>query len=125
GDINWTDYTLTVRLTPLLGENHLILGRVQGALRSYALGLTEEGLTLYKNDHGYQKVASTSFKWEHGKSYELHLKNHGNVFTGWITNGPRLTWTDSKTTYFNGQIGLANFAGCHTRYEEVSCKQST
>ncbi len=123
GDIDWTDYTLTVRLTPLLGENHLILGRVQGALRSYALGLTEEGLTLYKNDHGYQKVASTSFKWEHGKSYELHLQASGDKLVGWIDE-TRLEWTDANAPYLNGQIGLANFAGCHTRYEEVTVQPS-
>lgn len=121
GDIDWTDYTLSVRLTPLLGETHLILARVQGALRSYALGLTAKGLTLYKNAHGYEEVASTPFAWEHGKSYELHLQVSGEKIVGWLDDA-RLEWTDSDAPYLNGQIGLANFAGCHTRYEEVSCK---
>ncbi len=121
GDIDWIDYTLTVRLTPLEGDHHLILGRVQGSLRFYALGLTPEGLTLYKNEHGYRVVASAPFEWQLGQGYELHLQTRGNTLTAWLTDGPRIKWTDADTPYLNGQIGLANFPGCHTRYETVAC----
>lgn len=122
GDIDWTDYNLHVHLTPLLGDHHLISARVQGALRSYALGLTPAGLTLYKNERGYRSVASAPCTWQIDQKYELHLQVHGSTLTGWLIDGPRLEWTDADRPYLNGQIGLANFAGCHTRYHAVSCK---
>jgi hypothetical protein len=31
----------------------------------------------------------------------------------------KLQWVDTQSPYLNGQIGLANFPGCHTRYEAV------
>lgn len=117
GDVTWQDYTLSVRLTPLLGDHHLILARVQGARRSYALGLCPEGLTLYKNHRGYQPQASASFAWTPNETYELHLKVAGEQVEGWVTDGPRLTWQDPDTPFRHGQIGLANFPACHTRYE--------
>ncbi len=120
GNVAWQNYTLSVQLTPLLGDHHLILARVQGAQRSYALGLTTHGLTLFKNHGGYQVVASASFDWTHGRSYELHLKVAGNQLTGWVNDGPQLLWHDIEAPFDHGQIGLANFAGCHTRYEQLA-----
>ena len=120
GDIDWRDYALTVGLTPLLDDYHNILARVQGALRSYALGLAPDRLVLYKNSHGYQPVASAPFPWEHGQSYELNLKVENQNLTGWITGGPELAWEDEESPYLNGQIGLSNYPGCHTRYESVA-----
>jgi hypothetical protein len=121
GDVDWTDYTLRALLTPLKGEHHLILARVQGALRSYALGLTPEGLVLYKNERVYQPVASAPFTWQLHQYYELHLQVRGDTLTGWIRGGPRLEWTDAAP-HINGQIGLVNFNGCHTRFLEVEVK---
>jgi len=120
GDVDWTDYVLRVCLTPLRGGHHLVLARVKGGLRAYALGLTPEGLTLYKNERGYQPVASIPFDWQYNQSYELTLKVQGATLIGSISaGGPRLQWTDDSPCH-NGQIGLANFAGCHTRYESVA-----
>ncbi|MFQ5856489.1 MAG: ADP-ribosylglycohydrolase family protein [Anaerolineae bacterium] len=121
GDVEWQDYTLCVRLTPILGVHHNVLVRVQGALRSYALGLSPgDELVLYKNKRGYQPVARAAFAWEHGQSYKLNFKVKDNHVTAWITDGPRLEWVDENRPYLNGQIGLSNFASCHTRFEEVS-----
>jgi hypothetical protein len=117
GDVAWRDYTLSVRLTPLLGNHHLILARVQGARRSYALGLSPEGLTLYKNHGGYQPQTSAPFAWTPHETYELHLKVVGDEVEGWVTDGPRLTWQDPSSPFRHGQIGLANFPACHTHYE--------
>ena len=124
GDPEWRDYTLTVRLVPLTGEQHHINVRVQGALRSYALGLApDQQLALYKNDHGYTPVASAAFAWQHGQSYELALRVEGNRLHASATGGPELEWTDDgpdgTRPYLQGQIGVSNFAGCHTRYEAI------
>jgi hypothetical protein len=127
GDVNWRDYEVRVRLRPLLGQHHLILARVQGARRSYAAGLGPDGqLVLYKNDGGYEMVTAPStssgqavpFPWQHNQSYTLALRVKGSQFTAAVGN-VRINWTDENSPYLNGQIGFANFAGCHTAYERI------
>lgn len=119
GDIDWKDYVLHVRLTPLRGGYHLVLARVGGGLHSYALGLTPEGLALYKNDRGYNLIDSIPLDWKHNQSCKLTLKVQAATLTGWIDDGPHLQWTD-ESPYNSGQIGLSNFSGCHTCYESVA-----
>jgi ADP-ribosylglycohydrolase len=122
GAMDWQDYELTVRLRPLLGQHHLILARVQGARRSYAAGLGPDGqLVLYKNEGGYRAVKSAPCPWQHGQSYDLTLRAQGNQLTAAIGD-TQLAWTDDDTPHLTGQIGLANFAGCHTAYEKFSFK---
>ncbi len=136
GAPDWQDYTLSARMTPLLGTAHNILARVQGAQRCYALGLGPDGqLVLYNNAagfaisnaagfatgnaSGYCPLASAPFAWEQGQSYTLNLKVEGPALTGWVEGGPRLEWIDEERPYLSGQIGLGNFGGCHTRYDWV------
>ena len=89
GDIAWKDTTLTVSLTPLLGSQHLISVRVQGALRSYAFGLAPNGtVTLYKNAGGYHVLASAPYEWKPGQSYTLRLDCKGNRITGEVDGVP-------------------------------------
>jgi len=122
GDIAWTDYALTVRLTPLLGAHHNVNVRVQGARRSYAMGLAPgQRLAFYKKARGvYRVVERVSFAWEHRQSYELTVIARGNVFTVSVDGETCLTWEDREAPYLHGQIGLSNFGGCHTRFETAS-----
>jgi len=118
GDVDWRDYEVAVTLRPLIGENHLILARVQGARRSYAVGLGADGqLVLYKNEGGYVLKTSTPFAWQHDQSYSISLRGQGNHLTAAVGD-VRLEWTDDDAPYLNGSIGVANFAGCHTAYEQ-------
>lgn len=120
GDIDWRDYSLTVKLTPLTGQNHAIAARVQGSLRAYLLGLAPENkLILYKNEGGYKPVAQTDFQWSHGQSYTLILTAKDNRLIGGVDGGPKIEWADIDVPYLNGQIGLSNFDGGHTRFETV------
>ena len=123
GDIDWTDYTLSVRLVPLHGEHHNINVRVQGALRSYAAGLApDQKVCLYKNDHGYRQLVSTDFPWSHGRSYTLSLKAKGNRLQLAVEGMSVLDWVDEERPYLSVQIGLSNFQACHTRYEHVEVR---
>jgi ADP-ribosylglycohydrolase len=120
GDILWRDYRLTVGLVPLLGENHNVNVRVQGSLRSYALGLANHGrLVLYKNAAGYRPLVEAPLAWQHGQRYELYLAAEGSRLLAGVSGGPQLEWEDKDETYLYGQIGVSNFSGCHTRYEEI------
>jgi len=121
GDIEWLDTTLSVRLTPLVGDHHNINVRVQGALRSYALGLApNRKLTLYKNNRGYQPVASVDFDWQHHQTYKLTLRAQGSRLQAQVDDKTLIDWVDDDGPYLHGQIGLSGFAGCHTRYEEIA-----
>lgn len=120
GDIAWRDYTLDGILTPLVGENHLIAVRVQGALRSYALGLAPGNrIVLYKNNHGYTPVAQARFDWQTGQKIHLSLACSGGHLVARADGHVLLDWQDTGQPYLWGQIGLVNFTGCHTRFEEV------
>lgn len=123
GDIDWQDYTLTVQLIPLLGSHHLVLARVHGAMRSYALGLAPGGkVALYKNDCGYRRVLEAPFAWELGQSTELSLACRGNHLSASVDGKAVFEWRDEEKPHLAGQIGLANFAGCHTRFERVDVR---
>lgn len=123
GDITWTDYTVSADLTPILGEHHLLLTRVQGALRCYALGLAPHGTaTLYRKDREYQPVASVPFAWQHNRSYTLTLRAVGGTITAQVSGdgiSQTLTWQDDQVPYLHGQVGLATWHGSHTCCTEL------
>jgi hypothetical protein len=123
GDIDWKDYQYSVDLKPLLGENHLILFRVQGALRNYAFGLSPQNtVTLYKKSRNYAPVQSADFAWEYGKNYRLTISAKGNQIRAKIEGegqSQALAWEDSKSPYLNGQIGLATWHGSHTAFMRI------
>ncbi len=124
GDIDWQDYTFEVRLVPLMGDHHNINVRVQGAQRSYALGLAPEGtLGLYKKASGtYHLLASQDFPWRPGVSYTLGLTACGRSLTARARaedHACTLRWEDVEKPYLTGQIGLSSWYGSHTRFTEV------
>jgi ADP-ribosylglycohydrolase len=119
GAIDWTDYTVSADITPLLGDHHLLLTRVQGTLRCYAFGLSPQGMvTLYRKDRAYQPVASLRYDWKHDQSYTLTLHAYGNKITAEVrgADGTQvLQWQDDHAPYLRGQVGLATWHGSHTR----------
>ena len=103
GDVDWQDYSLTVRLRPLLGDHHHILTRVQGARRSYAIGFSAGNqFVIYKNDGGYKPVTAVPFDWQHGQSYEIKVRAANNIFTAWLNGGPKIQWTDEENPFLHG-----------------------
>ena len=120
GDVAWRDYSVSATLLPLSGDYHNVNARVRGSLQGYALGLAAgQRLVLYKNDGRYRTVAEAPFAWQPGQRYRLTLAVRGKRLEGSVENGPRLQWQDDETPYLQGQIGLSNFCGCHTAFEDV------
>jgi ADP-ribosylglycohydrolase len=120
GDIAWRDYTLAVELTPIIGDAHYVLARVQGARRAYAFGLASNNrVALYKNERGYRVVADAAFDWELGRKYRIEITVRGAELIATVDDRELLRWMDSENPYLNGQIGVANVAG-HTRVERVA-----
>ncbi|HPH97565.1 MAG TPA: ADP-ribosylglycohydrolase family protein [Anaerolineaceae bacterium] len=120
GDIEWTDLNLRVHLKPLRGGYHLANLRVQGGLRSYAAGLAPDGrLVIMKKEQGqYRELASSALNWTLGEPYELAFSAKGSQLAARV-NDACVEVVDLQDPYLHGQIGLTNFAGCHTRYERL------
>ncbi len=121
GDIHWRDLALTVDLVPLAGEHHNVNVRVQGARRSYAVGLAPGGrLAVYKNAGGYAILATAPLAWQIGQRYRLQVATAGPSLSVAIDGQALLRCVDHNQPYLTGQIGLSNFSGSHTRYEAVA-----
>ncbi|MBP8293982.1 MAG: hypothetical protein KAX65_14485, partial [Caldilineaceae bacterium] len=115
GDPGWRDLRVRAGIIPLAGDHHNINLRVQGARRSYAVGLAPEGrLVIYKNSRGYVPVASMAFPWRHGNRYEIHVTAVGDLLTVTTADGSELVWRDERAPYLAGMIGLSTFAGSHS-----------
>jgi ADP-ribosylglycohydrolase len=120
GDDQWGDLALKVELTPLSGPHHRINVRVQGARRSYAVGLAEHNrLVLYKKAGTSTELASAPFAWQTGQRYRLSATVTGNQLAVGVEGVPEITFVDQDAPYLRGQIGLSNAGGGHTQYSWV------
>ncbi len=123
GLLDWKDLELTAQLRPLYGKTHLVNVRVQGALRSYAAGLADGKLVLYKKEDGlYVEKASQPFNWSADGIYQINIAVEGNRIMVKILDQeiPVISWVDETDPYLTGMIGLTNFSGCHTAYETIT-----
>jgi hypothetical protein len=108
---------------PRLGNHHNIQFRVQGGIRSYAVGLAPNNeVVLYKNENGYRSLTSSSYLWDDSHSYTLSVEAIDNHFTVYINAEKVIEYTDKENPYLYGQVGFANFNGSHTHYKGFSVK---
>ncbi|MCL2811190.1 MAG: ADP-ribosylglycohydrolase family protein [Clostridia bacterium] len=108
GHHNWTDYTFTGTLCPVIGDWHMLNVRVQGGIRSYAAGLTEPNkLGLYKNNNGYMLLCEVDFDWEPGVEYTLSVRAVGNTITVSAKEKELICFTDTNSPYLRGAIGAS------------------
>lgn len=119
GCLDWRDYSFTATVIPQLGDCHNINFRVQGAIRSYALGLSEcDNLILYKNNNGYIELISIPFKWKHHMKYTFKITVVGSVIKIYNHDLLLIDYTDENEPYLNGQIGISVLGGSHCHYED-------
>ena len=120
GAHDWGDYTYEATLKPYLGDYHRINFRVQGAIRSYAVGLAPENqLVLYKNDNGYRALDQKDFPWELNREYTLKVEVRGPVIEIWNSGKRIISYTDTESPYLTGQIGMSVAKGSHCHYRNV------
>jgi ADP-ribosylglycohydrolase len=123
GDLSWRDYTVEAVVIPQLGDHHNVQFRVQGGIRSYAVGLAaNHKIGLYKNENGYRVLHLADYAWEAGKAYTIRVKAVGNRFEVAVNGQALLNYTDDQDPYLKGQIGFSNFQGSHTHYKSFSVK---
>ncbi len=123
GDINWKDYRYEADVIPKVGESHLIQFRVQGGIRSYAVGLAPENkLALYKNENGYRKVKEVPFNWNSEQRYTIIVEAIQNRYKVEVDGQTILQYVDEDQPYLHGQIGFCNFDGSHTHYKKFKVR---
>lgn len=121
GRHDWEDYTAAFYLTPVTGENHLVNVRVQGAIRSYAVGLYPNGkVALLKNDNGYHVLASEDFTWSAEKEYKVVITVKGNYLKAAINEEVTLEYTDTERPYLTGSVGVSVLHGSHCKYRRIT-----
>ena len=122
GRYDWTDYEAQFVLTPVVGENHMVNVRVQGAIRSYAAGLLPGGqFAILKNENGYKVLAKTDFAWEPGKEYCITVKAEGNRISACVGDAA-LEITDTDRPYLTGSIGVSMLKGTHDKYRCIAVR---
>lgn len=123
GRYDWTDYIAEFAITPAIGERHLVNVRVQGAIRSYAAGLVEnKKLALFKNEHGYRRLAEVDFAWELEKQYMLEIATHGANITVSVDGKKMLNFMDTENPYLTGGIGVSVQNGSNCGYSGISVR---
>ena len=124
GRHDWKDYTAGFVLQPVMGHDHYVNIRVQGAMRSYAAGFSFVGggkMRLMKNESGkYRVLRETDFAWEKGHAYTLTIRAQGNRFTVWVDGVECITFTDETRPYLTGAIGLSVQNGSRCGYRGIT-----
>lgn len=115
----WENYTMSATLRPLVGEEHLLNVRVQGAMRSYAVGFFGAGtVALRKNDGGYTTLAETAYPWEAGKEYRFTVDVDGGKITLSI-NGENVLSFENEDPWQRGCVGMSVGNGSHCLYRDL------
>lgn len=123
GNLKWDNYSFEAEIIPKVGEYHNINFRVQGGIRSYAVGLAEnQKLVLYKNNNGYTELSTVEFKWDKNKPYKIKVEAIDNNYCIYVNDQLLLEYTDKDNPYITGQIGFSNFKGSHTHYKGFEVK---
>lgn len=121
GSHDWKNYSVTAILEPCTGTNHYLNFRVQGAIRSYAVGLMNDGqVALLKNSNGYQILQSANYSWQIGQSIKIEVKLNDNQIAVCIDGSDILSFSDLDNPYLKGSIGLSVHQGSHCKYREIS-----
>jgi ADP-ribosylglycohydrolase len=121
GMLEWDDYSFEAVVLPKLGRHHRINFRVQGGIRSYAVGFAPGGkLVLYKNENGYRALHEADFDWQAEQAAVISVKAEGNRFEVSVNGSLLFDYTDHDRPYLTGMIGFSNAEGSHTHYRSFS-----
>lgn len=118
------DYIFESMVIPKFGQSHNISFRVKGAMMGYAAGFNGAGkIVFYKNDHGYQELASRDYPWEFNKAYSFKAEVVGNILKVSINKALIFEYRDEENPYLHGQYGFSQLQGGHTHFRDVKVKE--
>lgn len=120
GRHDWKDYTAQFLITPLVGPYHMVNVRVQGAIRSYAVGLLPDGqIAILKNENGYRVLKAADYEWKHNETYQIRVTVKENVIIAAVNGEELLEVVDENDPYLEGGIGLSVRNGSHLACREI------
>ncbi|WP_035172113.1 ADP-ribosylglycohydrolase family protein [Caldanaerobius polysaccharolyticus] len=118
GSYDWKDYSFEATVIPKVGKYHNINFRVQGAMRSYAVGLADnDKLVLYKNENGYRPLKEIPFKWEYNNEYTFRIEVKGANIKAMSKGKVLIEYDDKNNPYLRGQIGVSLLKGGHCHFK--------
>jgi len=106
GTREWTDYRVSVRMTPHMCKAGGLGVRVQGMRRYYALLLDREKTRLVRALGGDTVLAETGTGWQFGTSYDLALQVSGDRLTGLVDGRPVIEAVDPEAALDGGAVAL-------------------
>lgn len=106
GNNRWENYCVQALIVPIIGEEHYLNFRVQGAMRSYAVGFMKNKFVLLKNCHGYRILREISYDWNKKETYKISVCLKGNEITVNLNDKEILKYIDQNNCYMRGSIGL-------------------
>ena len=120
GSYDWKDYMAIFHVTPLTGENSFVNVRVQGAIRSYAVGFMEDQkVGLLKNTNGYKELQTKSFAWKSDKEYIVKVRVEKNRIQAEIDGEILFDYTDEQDPYLEGSLGVSIRKGSHMKCRKI------
>lgn len=126
GHHEWENYCAEFDITPLVGKCHMVNVRVQGAIRSYAVGFMPDGqLAVMKNENGYRVLKAVSYAWELNKEYHISVTVQGNEIKASVRGASvcdevSVAARDEEEPYLKGSIGLSVQNGSHLKCKRIS-----
>ncbi len=118
GDIAWDDYRLTGSVSRACGDRAALLVRVQGAIRSYAVMVRADRLSIEKNANGYAELASCPFDAPVGAIRRLTVEVRGNQIRVLEGESQLLCATDDDP-YRTGCVGCGVYDGTRAYFDDL------
>ncbi len=116
------DYSVSTEIIPYNGTSHLVLIRAQGAMRSYAGGLSENGtLSIYKNDFGWKKLVNCKYEWQQEETYRITMTARGNKITLILNGKEMLSIEDNDYAY--GMFGCGSLSVGRVSFGDFSIEE--
>lgn len=102
------DVIVKGNIIPQNGTSHLVSARVQGAMRGYYAGFSNENeVAILINHHGIKKLKTSKYEWSYGVEYKFTFRVEGNQLILWINDKEILKVEDNTLKY--GMVGYAKY----------------
>lgn len=123
GNYYWTDYEVSTLMTPIVGNGDCLNFRVQGAIKSYAVGLFDDKLILKKNNNGYVSLAEVNFEWNTKSSYLIKADIVDNIIKIYVNDKLMIEYTDIDKPYLFGSVGVSILDKGQCKWDWIKVKE--